>query len=730
MILTSIELNNFMCYAGTNNRFDFKEGINVIIGDNGYGKSKLFDAFYWVMYDQCFDTNKKSFRNTSQLKKLIVSDKAVADVDHGPVVASVILTFHNEEKDSVYILERRYEVRKVDGKVLEDEESEEIIRQKELSYMNAKIVEDPVKIDQIKKSILPDNIKPYMWFQGEQVESIIDFNKQDTLTQAINVLSNITRYDNIIGLADSLKESSEKELNKKQRDLSKDRTKSDQLELQRQDVLKRIKDLEQQELKIKDNLATAEERSESLLNKLSEAQKIRDLEERRKGVEKNLVEVQYEFNTEQISLHKRMFTDKWVLKGTEGLFEEFSRIYNDFEQKKLQRKAELKARVDAANEMIKEMQTRLPIDVPEPIYMEQMLEVERCLVCDREAKKDSEPWLKMKEILDRSRMKLKKAEEEEDSVNDFSPEFKKLYQNGLGLNHVIKSIDENIAAVFERLNKLDKKRKSLSDDLKKIEEEIEALVADTALNVKDAGNLLNDYAAQNDLAKRSQREADNMDHIIAKRKLELEAINKELTGLVKEDLPAYLLEKVNLLAEFNQLAHSTRKRVFDRLVKMLEAEANKHYTEMIQGNLSARGIIRLKELGNGKNYMPELVDEQGNVLLQLNTGNIILIKLATIMAIISARQGSRDTDLYTLITDAPMSVFGEDYTIGFCKTVSKVYKQSIIMSKEFYRNEKLRKLLLKGDDIKLGKVYMITPSITENERMNRNSLSTNIKHLN
>jgi DNA sulfur modification protein DndD len=100
------------------------------------------------------------------------------------------------------------------------------------------------------------------------------------------------------------------------------------------------------------------------------------------------------------------------------------------------------------------------------------------------------------------------------------------------------------------------------------------------------------------------------------------------------------------------------------------------------------------------------------------------------MAIISARQGARDTDLYTLITDAPMSVFGEDYTIGFCKTVSKVYRQSIIMSKEFYKNTTLREQLLTNADIKLGKVYLITPSITESARSNRNSLSTNIEKLN
>ncbi|MDZ7848414.1 MAG: hypothetical protein U5L96_17595 [Owenweeksia sp.] len=52
------------------------------------------------------------------------------------------------------------------------------------------------------------------------------------------------------------------------------------------------------------------------------------------------------------------------------------------------------------------------------------------------------------------------------------------------------------------------------------------------------------------------------------------------------------------------------------------------------------------------------------------------------------------------------------------------------MSKEFYKNETLRRQLLNDNDIRLGKVYMITPSIPESERANRNSLITHIKALN
>jgi len=729
MILQRIELNDFMCYAGSN-KFEFEEGINVIIGDNGYGKSKLFDAFYWVMYNECFNTSKKKFQSTNLLKRLIISDKAISDANDGIISASVTLTFYNTEKDCLYILDRRYSVKKSEDKIIEDFDSEETIWFKELSYLNAKEIKDSDQIEKIKKSILPDNIKPYMWFQGEQVESIIDFNQNDTLTRAINILSNITSYDNIIAVADSLKESSLKEFNKKQRDLSGDKGKSEGLELDRQYLIERIKGLELQNIQIKDNLTTAEEKSEILLNKHSDAQKIREIEIKRKSIEKNLMETQEEFNEEQKSLHKRMFTNKWVLKGTEDLFEEYSKMYNQFEHTKLLNETKIQARLDSENAMVKELQARLPIDVPEPIHVEYMLSIERCLVCDREAPKDSEAWLKMKELLDRSKMKIKTLEDEEASINNFSADFKKLYQNGLGLSHNIKNIDDDITSTYRRIRKLDKRRKSLSEDLRKIESEINSLIVDAALNVNQATNLINEYAAQNELAKRSIKEVMSNSNIILKRKEELAKIEADLSKLVIGEMPAYLVEKIKVLDEFCEVVNSTRKRVFNKLVLILEEEANKHYLEMTQGNMSSRGIIRLKELSNGKNYMPELVDEQGNILLQLNTGNIILIKLATIMAIISARQGSRDTDLYTLITDAPMSVFGEDYTIGFCKTVSKVYRQSIIMSKEFYKNTALRNELLTNAEIKLGKVYLISPSIPENQRSNRNCLSTNIEKLN
>lgn len=728
MIIESIELNNFMCYAGYN-RFDFTEGMNVIIGDNGYGKSKLYDAFYWAMYDECFDTNEKKWKNTRLIGHSIISDKAVFEAEDGPVRASVKLTFRDLRKGEQYIVERVLTAQKQDNEVVTDNDSLEEVTYRQIAGMAGKLITQPDKVERIKRKILPDNIRPYMWFQGEQVESIIDFGESDSLTRAINVLSNISRFDEISKVADSWKKSAEDQFYRKVRSLSIDKNKSDQLEAKRDEVLKRIKFLESDVRKFKDNLGNAEEEVEKLINKQEDANRIRIADERRKNLERQLEQTVEEERIERINLHKKMFTRRWVLKGTEFLVKAYNDKYLKYQETKLMKRAKAEARLEVENNILKEMQTRLPINVPEPVYVEKMLDEERCLVCNREAKKDSDAWNNMKQLVERSQAKPKEIGDEFTTIHDFDSDFRRLSQHGYAMEQDINRIDNDIEETFSKLTRMDKRRRELATELEQVKNGIANMVTESAIDPNDAKHLLNELQAKNEYANRFRDTLTRREVELDQKQKELAKIDEDLNSLVKEELPAWLEEKKKLLADFKEIAYSTRKRVFKNLVKRLEDEANKHYHQMMQGNLSAQGIIKLVESTSG-NYMPRLVDEDGNQLMQLNTGNIILIKLATIMAIISARQGSRDTDLYTLITDAPMSVFGEDYTIGFCKTVSSVYRQSIIMSKEFYKNENLRRQLLDDSDITLGKVYMITPSIPESERSNRNSLSTNIKPLN
>ncbi|GAB4093512.1 AAA family ATPase [Flaviaesturariibacter terrae] len=726
MIITKLEIENFMCYAGYN-CFEFKEGLNIIIGDNGYGKSKLYDAFYWVLYDECFDTNKKAFVKTNFLKSSIVSDKAKHECEvDSKVVTSVKITFYNPEKDNEFTLERKYSIAKLEDGWREGAYSDLTIWKKELSYLNSNLVTDEAEKDRIRKTILPDNIKPYMWFQGEQVESIIDFNKEDTLNQAINILSNITKFDSIKEIAKLAAKAAKNEYQKEAKRLSTDKKASDDLEKQRERAEGRLNHFIEEEQEAQRNLLQAEEKFERLLNKMEDAQKIKSLESERRQIQYQLEEQKKHQSEGQVSFHGKLFKNRWVLKGTEHLFEKYSEKFSEYETNKLQKQAEIKARAKAEGELIKKLQTRLPIDVPEPIYVERMLKEERCLVCDREALKDSEAWNKIKELIDRPQEKVKQ-EDDVPSKHNFQAEFRKLYQTGVALSYRVKGIDEDLTNTLFAMQNVRTKIKELNKQYEHIDSEIQRALNDSSIKVKDADDILNEIAINDKYRTKYRDELMSIRYSIATSKKEIEEIDKKLKDLVVGAMSQKLVEKLSVLEDFELVTSSTRDRVFNELIQKLEEEANKHYSSMTEGNLSVRGQIRLRK--TNINYMPELVNADGNVLPHLNTGNIILIKLATIMAIISARQGSRATDLYTLITDAPMSVFGEDYTIGFCKTVSKVYKQSIIMSKEFYKNEKLRKELLESEEIHLGKVYLIMPTIDEHERTSRNSLATKLQPL-
>jgi DNA sulfur modification protein DndD len=728
MIIEKIDIQNFMCYAGSNS-MEFTEGINVIIGDNGYGKSKLYDAFYWVLYDQVFVPEKKEFQNTKSVKSKIISDKALAEKKDGRVIASVGITFHDMEKDNVYILERRYTVTLKDGQVIQSNDSEFTIMEKELSYLNAKMVNDEEKKRRIINKILPSDIKDYLLFQGEQVESIIDFNKQDTLTKAINVLSSIKRYDELKEIATSAAKSGNAEYDREVKRLSKDSEKSEQLGNQKKQFEEKIANLIIDEKESKENLSKAEAKSESLLSKLSDATKITEFKERKKSIIEQLNSLNKTLIDEQISFHRKMFRNKWVLKGTSTLHEEFSLKYSAYETFKLKRAADLKAKNDIEEEIKKKLQTRLPIDVPEPIYVQKMLEEERCLVCDREAKKNSDAWNKIKELIDRPKESTKPAVSELVTTQNFSEDFKKLYQNGLALTHRISDIDSDITETLKKINEINGKIRQVNNEMKKVEEEIQKLVSDSSQTLEDAESIIAEFSIQNKYVKDFTEKVNRITQQIEHNKKNLNSINEQLKDLVTGEIPKWLVEKKQVINDFEEIAVSTRDRVFSNLITQLEKEANNHYSAMTSGNKSTRGQIKLRKLPNG-NFMPEITDSNGNPLLGSNTSNLILVKLAAIMAIISAKSNDGIVSFYSLITDAPTSVFGEDYTIGFCKTVSKVYRQSIIMSKEFYKNQALRTELMTNSEIKIGKVYMITPSIPETERADRKNLSTRIELLN
>lgn len=728
MVIQSITLSNFQCYFGEC-KFEFKEGLNLVIGDNGAGKSKLYDAFYWVLYDQVFDSFSRDFKKTKEVKSNLVSDKAIALCEPGESVKTEveIIVFY-PQRQIEYTLTRSYIVaKKESGGLHEPNESTLTIFNRE-KYLDSRPVVNQSDINALLRKILPDDVKPYMWFQGEQVNSLIDFKEKSTLTNAINVLSDIREFDFYEEVSQRAFEATEKEYHRELRKASSDSRKSENLENQRQRLQLELSRLTEERKFAADNLTFANEKKEDLMNKVDDAQRIKTLNNKEQELKSRLEDTDKRLSKMKASINKSLISRNWILKGAGFLVDLYAEKYDAYTRIRNQKEAEYAAKQKAMDELFKEF--RLPIDVPEPIFVQQMLDKERCLVCDREAPNGSEAYEKIRELLLRSKAHKEKPKPEPITIHDFSKEFKSLYQNGLNLQGLINHADHEIQMAITDILETEAKYKELKKELEKVQREIiEAVNSSTISSIESSIDVVNEFQSQYNTIVDYEKKIVRIEYEMKSKTEEIKKIDEELRNLSSGKISPILEEKKKILEDFRDIAKSTRARVFNRLIEQLEEEANKHYYNMTADNQSVRGRIKLEKQAN-ENYMPKNLDKDGRVLSSINDSNIILIKLAVIMAIISAKKSSPAADLYPLISDAPTSKFTENYSIGFCRTASQVYNQSIIMSKDFYNNQPLQERLFLEVGDKLGCVYVIEPALPpESQRIDRNLLETNINRL-
>ena len=89
MKLKKITIKNFRSYYGVNS-FELSDGLTLIIGDNGDGKTTFFEALEWL-----FDTSKEN-RSESNISEMRKKELGIGDAD----VVSVSVQFeHSGEKE-------------------------------------------------------------------------------------------------------------------------------------------------------------------------------------------------------------------------------------------------------------------------------------------------------------------------------------------------------------------------------------------------------------------------------------------------------------------------------------------------------------------------------------------------------------------------------------------------------------------------------------------------------
>ena len=102
MIIKKINIENFLCYYGNENSFEFADGLNVILGENGEGKTKFFEAIVWLF---------EGSRNYESK----ISAKAVRETEKGESF-EVSVTMQVEQYGDLKTVKRSFGITKNEGK--------------------------------------------------------------------------------------------------------------------------------------------------------------------------------------------------------------------------------------------------------------------------------------------------------------------------------------------------------------------------------------------------------------------------------------------------------------------------------------------------------------------------------------------------------------------------------------------------------------------------------------
>jgi DNA sulfur modification protein DndD len=722
MIIKSIRLSNFQCYHGSDNLFEFSEGLNVIIGDNGAGKSKLYDAFYWVVYDKLPTYNKE----TPQIKGKFVNARAKQECFSDEIVKTEVeLIF--VQRNIEYQLQRTYSIaRKGDTWVENPTSTLKVYRKNVLDFKPVSLEEDK---NQIIGLVMNKIFEDYMWFQGEQVERILDFEQSNSLKKAVEILSGITQFDEIKIITAAALKNADTSLREQLKRSTTARKGSEELS-QKIDNHRNTIDYEEKQLIKKQNeIIIAQKRLDELELLAKDSDKLNSLQESIRTVGKNLEQAHAKVTDRTYNLNKNLFNQFWLLRNAKSLHQIFENQFESYRKKKQEERDRERDKEVAAKAVATAHILKLPKDVPDEKYLKLMLSENVCYVCNRDFTDDAEARAHIEQHLNHPEKAIPSQTAVANKRSNFQDEFRSLDLLGQKLCKTPMQVTEEIRQHLADLRDWEEHEDDFKAKLTQLEKErddiLDSLPPSSQGKVGTASREIKQiYRDLSDLHQ-------NIGRIKSKLDIErkgLETAEEDVKELAKKNLssPEYEWTK-RILDDLNKVAESTRSRVFKNLIVRLEKEANKHYTEITAENKGFRGMIEFVSRG-GDDYVPKIVSDNGDIdSLALNQSNLTLVKLSVIMAIITGR-GTNTAELYPLITDAPTSNFTENYTIGFCKQVSKVYKQSIVMDKNFYINENLKTRLLTEIE-NLGNVYVIESALTDAQRDDLTSVSTFIKKI-
>ena len=673
MKINSITINNFQSYY-EEQTIEFGDGLNLIIGNGGKGKSKLFNAFYWVLFGKIYVTSE-GWCTTDDLylsshkalhKFEYINKKALYDAKIDGKVDCYVQLDLTDDKGHNYIIERQASAIRQPVQEWDKPESWNV------SPSSLKVTYDVatgtknvngIMAESIITDLFPEGIRGYIWFQGESLDSLIDFRKKQNLKDAVRHISYYPYYEKLTSIISKAKAKIESQESRKLREANKQNSEIRSLILKIDFLRGKIQTEEENKKKYENNIAQIEialADDETKMQGLAGFSKlIKDYDE----CEKEILRINNQL-TEIDNSQRNLLPSLWILRGTDKLIEKSKEIISSHV----------------------ELETSVPekkyIDEPSRAKLEDILNKDhQCFVCGSpvdEAHPHAVEW-----ILNRLRMQEEYYKELDDFRNNL--EFSKQFNMLVGkiqdypdfVLRSLKGIDRQFQETEEEMDRLIAKRRKQLEKKTELDKQIEnvkqkygvdphreaSTVPTLTSNIRASrGNLekqrkllescksaISDYTRQQQDAER-----------------ELNSMGANNTGTVTQVAET---EWKHISTFLEAVCKDVQEKARKELLKKIEERANEFYEKFTEHDKGYKGRVE--------------IDEDYTITFDggLNTSHEDRKKMSIINALLSLNQDALQT-YYPFISDAPTSSFDPSTTHKYLLGIKDIFGQSIIMTKD------------------------------------------------
>ena len=694
MFIERIIIKNFRSYYGIKT-FNFKEGLNLVIGANGDGKSTLYDAISWAFSDSDERRGSSALPKEAQISAKLLSRMKPGDEDEVRVQVDLC---EGEEHKSIY---KCFTVKiENEGKVTIDN----WMHHCKLERMDSND-EDDFQATTLLSGYdwYPPLVRKYSMFQGEGALKI--FKETDNLRNLVTLFSNIKDLSPVKDFVKHAKDFSGKSIDRQTSKCDSQQRELNLMRIGKETLETRLRKEKERLVVLQKTLESEEKELESVESIMDDLEKVHDFKEKINAKKIEIKEKEKELDNDYVA---KMMSDLWILAGFKPIIEQFLEKMNNISQEKTQyinlyhiqkgeRLAQKKAEAKAREELKKQIMG-LPWYIPDTKTMESMLKSRRCFVCNREMSEHDEAYKFMEMRLNEALSILSKSNEVEDTEEEISYPFPysntdEIHTKAIEMQRRSRFLHE-IPDIYSQTKR---KNSQILSDLDLLRSQLDGL--DVALR---------DFTAQRNTGVDLDEMSENITYwkTVSQSK---EATLVEIHKLTEVDIPNMEkeckkasedyekelkkigkktgIEDLNLMfCRLEDVLDRIENKLFEKITSSINSLGNKFLQNLNVDDFT--GELKLSRNRNEGKFSLDLYNSDGEPIKTPNTSLETTMYVSALLAISELTKKQYCNRDYPMIFDAPTSSFDAGKEKQFYELFSKnVKKQVIIVTKSYLQKD-------------------------------------------